>query len=282
MHAHHAEVVELAPIGVAPAREIAIASTATPAMSLPPTSLSVDSNAAHRDVSARAHSGSRTFWTIAACAVSAITVFVLVGSPALERADLLSTAALDDRETTLAVNPDGQPSDAQPSEATTRDPLVTKPIAVDSTSQPSSKTEPVRMAALTPTVPVLPPATPLPGPKTIPSARSSESDAAELRRAIATAPGPVPVLEASVVTITGCLKTDKDTFKLSDTSGVDAPKSRSWKTGFFKKRPTSVEIVQDGGLNLAGHVGQRVAVTGTLDDRDLRARSFHSVGMCAE
>ena len=41
-----------------------------------------------------------------------------------------------------------------------------------------------------------------------------------------------------MVTITGCLEvsTSGDTFRLTDTEGVDAPKSRSWRSGFFKKR----------------------------------------------
>ena len=60
------------------------------------------------------------------------------------------------------------------------------------------------------------------------------------------------------VTITGCLELDKETFWLKDTSGVDAPTSRSWRSGFLKKRWSRIELVDaTNALKLPNHIGQR-------------------------
>ncbi len=88
---------------------------------------------------------------------------------------------------------------------------------------------------------------------------------------------------AEVVTITGCLHIDQQTFTLEDVSGSEVPKSRSWRFGFFKKKRASTIDVIDAGnsLRLQDHVGERVAATGTLEDRKLRARSLRTVsGSC--
>ena len=80
------------------------------------------------------------------------------------------------------------------------------------------------------------------------------------------------------MTITGCLQRDDQTFRLKDTEGAEAPKSRSWKTGFLKKGSASIEIVDAANrLKLTDHVGQRVSVTGTLVDREMRARSLQRI-----
>ena len=77
-----------------------------------------------------------------------------------------------------------------------------------------------------------------------------------------------------MVTITGCLESDEQIFKLKDTTGLDAPTSRSWKTGFLKKRSASIEVSDTAnGVSLTNHVGQRVALTGTLLDREMNVRS---------
>jgi hypothetical protein len=85
------------------------------------------------------------------------------------------------------------------------------------------------------------------------------------------------------VTITGCVQRDGKTFWLQDTSGADAPQSRSWKSGFLKKRPSRIELVDAANtLRLSSHVGQRVAATGVLANRELRARSLRSAaGRCS-
>ena len=83
------------------------------------------------------------------------------------------------------------------------------------------------------------------------------------------------------VTITGCLEvsTDGDTFRLSDIEGADAPKSRSWRTGFFKKRPAPVILAEPVDRQaLTANVGHRVAATGQLASRELKVSSLRVVG----
>jgi hypothetical protein len=87
------------------------------------------------------------------------------------------------------------------------------------------------------------------------------------------------VQNVAPVTITGCLELDEETFWLKGTSGVDAPKSRSWRSGFLKRRPSPIELVDAANtLKLANYVGQRVAATGILMNREMRARSLQRVG----
>jgi len=84
------------------------------------------------------------------------------------------------------------------------------------------------------------------------------------------------------VTITGCVESDNDTFWLKDTSGAEVPQSRSWKSGFFKKRPAAIELIDPTArLRLPSYVGQRVAATGTLTNREMRAHLVERVsGSC--
>jgi hypothetical protein len=80
------------------------------------------------------------------------------------------------------------------------------------------------------------------------------------------------------VTITGCLERADTTFRLKDAEGDDVPRSRSWKSGFLKKSPASIQVVDAANrLKLPAHVGQRITVTGTLIDRELRVRSLQTV-----
>jgi hypothetical protein len=94
---------------------------------------------------------------------------------------------------------------------------------------------------------------------------------------------PVATLAAtgSPVSITGCLEasTDGDSFRLMDTDGADAPKSRGWRSGFLKKRPAPVALVAaPDPAGLRKLVGHRVTATGLLADREMRVRSFRSAG----
>jgi hypothetical protein len=84
------------------------------------------------------------------------------------------------------------------------------------------------------------------------------------------------------VTVTGCVERDGDTFWLKDTEGADAPKSRSWRSGFLKKRPSRIELVDaTNTLRLSSQVGRRIAATGVLTNREMRARSLRSAsGSC--
>lgn len=87
----------------------------------------------------------------------------------------------------------------------------------------------------------------------------------------------VAVQEAPV-TITGCLEQDDETFRLKNTTGDQAPKARSWKSGFLKKNSASIEVVDASNkAQLPSHVGQRVVVTGMLVDREMQVRSLRRV-----
>lgn len=80
------------------------------------------------------------------------------------------------------------------------------------------------------------------------------------------------------VTIFGCLERSNDTYRLTDTDGVDAPKARSWKTAFLKKGAASVEVVDPSNrARLSSHVGHRVGVTGTLSEKQLQVRSIRKI-----
>jgi hypothetical protein len=75
--------------------------------------------------------------------------------------------------------------------------------------------------------------------------------------------------------MTGCLERRDETFRLKDTTGVDAPKSRSWRSGFLKKGSASIEVVDAANrLKLTDHIGQRVSVTGMIVDREIQAHSL--------
>src|SRR5262249_12453880 len=97
----------------------------------------------------------------------------------------------------------------------------------------------------------------------------------------ATAPESAPEADsqsAPPVTITGCLEREADTFWLKDTSGTDAPKSRSWRSGFLKRHSVSIELVDvTHTLKLLNYVGQRVAATGMLMNREMRTRALQRV-----
>jgi hypothetical protein len=83
---------------------------------------------------------------------------------------------------------------------------------------------------------------------------------------------------ASAVTITGCLEQDDDVFKLKDTEGTDAPQSRSWKTGFLKKRTATITVVDASHRwKLEKHVGERISVTGSLVDREIDLKQLSRV-----
>ena len=94
----------------------------------------------------------------------------------------------------------------------------------------------------------------------------------------------VAAREPSPVTIVGCLERDAQLFRLNKTAGAGAPKARSWKSGFLKKRAASIEVVDASNrLKLPNQVGHRVSVVGVLVDREMRARSLQRVeGSCED
>jgi len=109
------------------------------------------------------------------------------------------------------------------------------------------------------------------------ASRSRETAAApvdEAEPATGVTTGPTP----TVVTLTGCLARSDNAFRLNDTTGVNVPKARSWKSGFLTKRSASIAIVPDSSeLPLAKHIGSRVTVSGTLIDREMRVRTLRRV-----
>ncbi len=83
---------------------------------------------------------------------------------------------------------------------------------------------------------------------------------------------------AELATIDGCLVQDADQFQLKNTSGEDAPRGRSWKSGFLHKGSKTIDVLdQTHRLNLARHVGERVTITGILDDRELQGTSLRRI-----
>ena len=82
---------------------------------------------------------------------------------------------------------------------------------------------------------------------------------------------------AATVTLTGCIEKRGDSFRLTDTDGADAPRSRSWKSGFFRKGTVALDLVDGAQTAPSRHVGERVVVTGTLDDHELTLRSLRRV-----
>ena len=86
----------------------------------------------------------------------------------------------------------------------------------------------------------------------------------------------------AAVTITGCVVRDDDSYRLMHTSGVNAPKTRSWKTAFLTRRAADVDLVDASKkLKLRDHVGHRDAVTGKVSDGDFHAQSLrHLAASC--
>jgi hypothetical protein len=102
--------------------------------------------------------------------------------------------------------------------------------------------------------------------------------------AVTPAPHAEPITGADIrnaaeaVTISGCLQNGDDAFWLKDLAGADAPKARSWKSGFLKTHRASIKVADaTGTLNLSTYVGQRVTATGTLANRTMQAHSLHRV-----
>ena len=114
-----------------------------------------------------------------------------------------------------------------------------------------------------------------------PETANASATAALTPAPAATTPSPTAKPEAdapAAVTVSGCLEANDHAFRLKDTSGTDAPKSRSWKSGFLMKRSASIRLVDAvNTLKLPSHVGQRVSATGTLVDGEMHARALHSV-----
>jgi hypothetical protein len=93
--------------------------------------------------------------------------------------------------------------------------------------------------------------------------------------------------KVKTVTVTGCVKHggERNTYVLTKVEGADAPKSRGWKTGYILKRRSNLDVVAAASsVRLKDHVGRRVSVTGTVEDKDrtqLKARSVRVLSTCS-
>jgi hypothetical protein len=104
-----------------------------------------------------------------------------------------------------------------------------------------------------------------------------------LAPAAAAAPAAKKAAVVAPVTISGCLEREDESYRLTETTGAQAPKSRSWKTGFVTKRSADLDIVDvSKKLKLKDHVGHRVAMTGHVKEGDFRVQSMrHLAPKCS-
>jgi hypothetical protein len=115
--------------------------------------------------------------------------------------------------------------------------------------------------------------------ETSPAGSSKTASPPAAAKELEASPAGSPAALSGAMTIAGCLERSDNGFRLKDTSG-DAPKSRSWKSGFLKKGSAPIAIVgASNGLALADHVGQRVSVTGALIGREMHAQSLRRVSV---
>jgi len=160
--------------------------------------------------------------------------------------------------------------EAQPEIAAAVEPTAEKP--------PVARVQAKKMAAAkAPAAADAPPARTLRADASVATELVATESAAPARAAESTV--TVSVQESADVTIEGCLERDAETFRLKDTSGEGAPKSRSWKSGFLRKGAARIEVIDaENRLKLPNHVGQRISVTGVLVDREMRAYSLELGG----
>lgn len=184
--------------------------------------------------------------------------------------------------------------------------LWSSPSPVNATENPAVLTAdvasappiPAELPAVSPAVTTPPALSASPAPAAVtPKPTSIPTEIVRPRTEIVPLPAPVarssahlevqpevvsaPVSIDNTVTISGCLDYDGKSAWLKETSGVDAPKSRSWRSGFLKKRAPRIALV-DGPPNASAYEGRRVSVTGVLADREMRVNSISPIeGECA-
>jgi hypothetical protein len=214
---------------------------------------------------ARRKSTVRRQWPVdpRAMVLGCVCVVAVTALMAIPRWSAKRIAQVDATDHAAAIEPDTTFSDVSS--------LTPGPARVPKTT-PTPKTEPAAAA-----------------PKSL-EARSLAASSMAAPSAAAAAESPATTLaaasaneeqDATRATISGCLAYDDDAYMLKNTSGEAAPQSRSWKSGFFKKRSSSVELLDEGQrFRLASHVGQRVETAGILIDRELRVRSLRVLGSC--
>jgi hypothetical protein len=228
--------------------------------------------------SRRARDSRRFTWAIDPRATIVGVIFVM-GAAALiaarqpsRRADVASVGAQPDAHTT--PEPNTRPEQRQLAAAPRPDAKKAIVPTVPATTS-AADTHPVHASMNNaPAIESL---------KAVPATAAAEPLVDSTPQAAAAESTPKAAVEnVASITITGCLELDEETFWLNDTSGLDAPTSRSWRSGFLKRRSSRIELVDATyALKLPNHVGQRVAATGTLVNREMQTRSLHRVaGSC--
>jgi hypothetical protein len=122
---------------------------------------------------------------------------------------------------------------------------------------------------------------PPPGMKSDTVAARTETDALGRTLDAPAVASTTPDVPTQGTTLSGCLESTVDgaEFRLTDTDGSDAPKARSWRSGFLKKRSAPVELVEvSDPAGLRKYVGHRMVATGLLEDGKLRVRSLQAAG----
>jgi hypothetical protein len=99
---------------------------------------------------------------------------------------------------------------------------------------------------------------------------------------VVAAPVAVVPVDPNTVTMIGCLESDGSKYRLADVQGNQAPKGRSWKTGFVTKKTKNIDLVgAPASLKLQDHLGHKVSVSGLKDDdTHLKARPIKQLGSC--
>ncbi len=236
----------------------------TPPSATPPET----TNATDTHQAAVAHRMTRSH-----AAVLAAVAVLVVAALALPRRSAVLTPAADSKadthdSTAQPTAPVPAAPEVEPPSVSVAQPEVASPVVAEprkkSPMQPGQKSavRPIRPSIAAPVVQL----------------RNTETALTDIGSAATVAVPAPPMPEAAVdhVTITGCLENagSGDRFRLTDTEGTSAPKSRSWRTGFLKKHSASVDLV--GARDVAvlrQQVGQRVAVTGVQTDRELKVSS---------
>ena len=116
------------------------------------------------------------------------------------------------------------------------------------------------------------------GKKSAATSRAASNATSDATSSVPAATADGTAAKTPSMTVTGCLERTDEGFRMKDTAGADAPKARSWKSGFLKKGSASVDLVNPPKkLRLSDHVGERVSLTGVMVDRDMQVRSLHRV-----
>jgi hypothetical protein len=209
------------------------------------------------------------------------------------QADRLEVATAGARLDTRPVVP--VPSPAAPPAA-----VVTPPVALESGARPAAAPAAGKPAVAAPKASAAESAAKAPAAEPVvkaavvepPAKASATPPAKAATESIAAAPAgesavkapaepaaKVDPQSAAAIKITGCLETnDEKAYRLTDTVGQEAPRSRSWKSGFLKKRSSNIDVVDASHtLDLEHHVGQRVEATGTLTNREMKAHSLRQI-----